>query len=369
MVSNCSPENNLFRLCSESTELMQMAVCVVDGMNMNAQNKYKRGIKYLHKALKLMKIYNNHKMCDSICILIQTMCFYHLSLSYLALQKFRKASEYHNNITVNMLEPTYRNIYYQNALDLAFYLEEFYKINDIFAKIDKFNIASTCIWFYTAKLRYYMHHKNYISGVKWLHIANSKMHQFEANVHDKDAFTIWSICLIYRTQNKLLFDIENVPFRQLNGSAIYGLTYLVILLDQQDKSNKYKTEQFFIVQLIGDKSSFSGFNLGKFCYKNKLYLLAKKLIRKACKRSPQLPIIQNGGKQWKETTTNKWNTLCCSHCNIKYDCLKSCNGCGKVQYCSRKCQKKSWRDVHRYKCDKILTVSKSSIKWDVPQNM
>lgn len=40
----------------------------------------------------------------------------------------------------------------------------------------------------------------------------------------------------------------------------------------------------------------------------------------------------------------------CYECLLEERNLKSCTGCNLVRYCSKNCQKKSWKDVHKLEC-------------------
>lgn len=49
---------------------------------------------------------------------------------------------------------------------------------------------------------------------------------------------------------------------------------------------------------------------------------------------------------------SKWNALRCDNCKVVFEKLKTCKQCKNVRYCSRECQKISWKYIHRYECSK-----------------
>ena len=73
----------------------------------------------------------------------------------------------------------------------------------------------------------------------------------------------------------------------------------------------------------------------------------KKLFENFMKKNHiKLPWIS---KSKKKKRKNKY----CNHCkakNTKYNKLKLCSLCQRVYYCSRHCQKISWKYTHRHNC-------------------
>ena len=47
---------------------------------------------------------------------------------------------------------------------------------------------------------------------------------------------------------------------------------------------------------------------------------------------------------------SEWKDLRCDNCKVSFEKLRKCRRCQNVRYCSRECQKISWKYVHRYHC-------------------
>merc|ERR1712228_610346 len=93
---------------------------------------------------------------------------------------------------------------------------------------------------------------------------------------------------------------------------------------------------------------------------NEMYILAKIKMCRACKMSPEMPLIYESGMKWKQRMINKCNELTCDHCGRLNNAnhLKVCKGCYSVNYCNKLCQKRAWKTIHRIQCDIFANNSK-----------
>eukprot|EP01084_Bolivina_argentea_P280097 478930_1 len=349
-------EEKLINLCGQLNGIPKMIFCMYLGARLNAVYKQKLGIKYLHKSLKILK---GCSLDKRVLKLINTICSLSLSVGYYGLQKLTRALFYHPQIELELLTISkYVELYYNNALDFAFYFEEYDKINMIFAHINKsshsYKIRNNCIWYFTAKMRHYIVKHDYKRAMKWYQKAAYKLDEFAECNYDISAFKIWGIYLMYYTQNELKFDYNKRDEYNLevNGSGTYGFVFLVMHLEKHDIKNQYILDKSYLIRDICLTTSYGKFQCAKLFFKNAMYSMARKYVIKSCTLSPELPIIKRSGDIWKQIIIDKCKELCCSYCGVNNhnNILKSCGGCGKVQYCSRKCQKKSWKYVHGHIC-------------------
>eukprot|EP01084_Bolivina_argentea_P131714 232457_1 len=89
------------------------------------------------------------------------------------------------------------------------------------------------------------------------------------------------------------------------------------------------------------------------CYENREYVIAKRFWKFVYR-------LNNDKKKYKSEQIKlrkKCKKMKCSNCDKKG--LKSCIGCMKISYCSRKCQKKHWKYKHKYECRKKWIIQYS----------
>merc|ERR1712228_1020240 len=108
--------------------------------------------------------------------------------------------------------------------------------------------------------------------------------------------------------------------------------------------------------------------LGNHCLINEEYLISFRVLRCAYKLCGNyiLPTFVNkeyGTK--KKEIKNKLDVMKCVGCNRKGMALRSCKGCMKVFYCSKKCQKYHWQSGHKMECDMIWISRESSSLYDI----
>ena len=112
-------------------------------------------------------------------------------------------------------------------------------------------------------------------------------------------------------------------------------------------SGKIRTH-FDICYLIG---------LSWNCYFNAEYLIGMRLLRFAWIQTNGKYLVNYVNRNWSKLMPKfrkKWRNSTCNNCKIKdiNTTLKACRGCQRVYYCSRRCQKNSWKTTHRYECGK-----------------
>eukprot|EP01084_Bolivina_argentea_P059718 109091_1 len=103
---------------------------------------------------------------------------------------------------------------------------------------------------------------------------------------------------------------------------------------------------------VEERFAFGLFQFGVFCYEMKKYQLSYKLINKAYKMCSELPIIKKNWKSLNIELQNMMKELCCDYCRVRKIKLSGCEGCCDTYYCSKKCQKRGWRQGHRNHCSK-----------------
>ena len=53
---------------------------------------------------------------------------------------------------------------------------------------------------------------------------------------------------------------------------------------------------------------------------------------------------------FQESAVPNSSGLRCDNCGVSFEMLRMCKRCKNVRYCSRECQKISWKYIHRYQC-------------------
>eukprot|EP01084_Bolivina_argentea_P150060 262048_1 len=101
------------------------------------------------------------------------------------------------------------------------------------------------------------------------------------------------------------------------------------------------------------------------CYYNEQYMFGLKILKYTYQ------LNQNKKLNWFQGTMymcerkrfkNKIMKMKCSNCQMIGFKVKTCAGCLKVAYCSKKCQKISWKKKHKYECQKLWNYVYSMFK-------
>eukprot|EP01084_Bolivina_argentea_P026929 50060_1 len=96
--------------------------------------------------------------------------------------------------------------------------------------------------------------------------------------------------------------------------------------------------------------------LSKNCYLSGQYLIGKKILKATyilC-NGYILPIFVN--KEYfveRKKFRRKLKQVKCANCDENDVGLRCCSGCMAVFYCSKKCQKLDWNNIHRIKCTRV----------------
>eukprot|EP01084_Bolivina_argentea_P007232 13592_1 len=76
----------------------------------------------------------------------------------------------------------------------------------------------------------------------------------------------------------------------------------------------------------------------------------------------ELPIIKKNWKSRNIELQNMIKELCCDYCRVRKIKLNGCKGCCDTYYCSKKCQKRGWKQGHRDRCGKRWLIAFMNIK-------
>ena len=157
-------------------------------------------------------------------------------------------------------------------------------------------------------------------------------------------------------------DIENMGRAYLSGISPTDGYAMMLMGKCYVKYKEYQNGITCFISSICKSTSlyvmtFSLRYLSGICVKLNEYVIALRLLDRAYKLctmydTPITPLFVNRIYSRKRKKIKmKLKEVVCSFCGCKGK-LKCCTGCMNAVYCSKSCQKRHWRSVHRKTCDK-----------------
>eukprot|EP01084_Bolivina_argentea_P263211 445395_1 len=129
--------------------------------------------------------------------------------------------------------------------------------------------------------------------------------------------------------------------------------FFYALLSTIDQLEKYSNMDCFMHPFI----PLAYYHIGLHALDGALYQTAWIFLKKSVKLTNDLVLINSNCLKLIQKCETKWTDMKCGYCGIMYSKLgtklKCCKGCCRMFYCSKRCQKWSWKYHHRYKCSKI----------------
>eukprot|EP01084_Bolivina_argentea_P064003 116747_1 len=119
---------------------------------------------------------------------------------------------------------------------------------------------------------------------------------------------------------------------------------------------------FYIIGIfVTENRKTAGYFWGRLflhCYRNNEYQIALRIMKKKRKKICYwLGVISQMTENLPHKLLEECQNVVCNRCK-QCKLVRSCKGCMKVWYCSRKCQKYDWKNGHRITC---------SNAWNHPQ--
>eukprot|EP01084_Bolivina_argentea_P071019 129170_1 len=315
---------------------------------MDCETDAQTAIKCLEKCIKIILALSLKSNAKNVFLSTSRQ---QLTVLYLhTTNKWRKAQLIQDQVNVQYLEEPSNYFYWK--VQLVFLFSDFNAMNISLIGYKNLYSPPDQLWYYTAKMKYYFMMNKFTEGKHWCEIA-AKIMEKELHYVNYADFQIWKLygdlcedkCISWHGH----FDMGLMDHLPL----IYGMVYLALKLNETEIDKPL--EDFLWYWLCKQRYAFVEYHVAIQFFKCKMYLLSKQMMRRAIKRTPELPIIQKKGILDMKQIKSVYQSICCDYCgkmnNTKGIHLMTCVACMKAKYCSRKCQKKAWKYEHRFDCN------------------
>eukprot|EP01084_Bolivina_argentea_P084039 152094_1 len=275
-----------------------------------------------------------------------------LSVLYLtSTNKWGKAKQLHDDVNPQYVEDIHN--YFKWRIQLNFFFNYFDAMSNALYEYSQLNVANNNLWYYTAKMKYYLMMNKYTEATIWYKIASTNMNKLCYPALDLLEFEIWNIYRMLCEGKYIISSIWDISCEEITSvPLIYAIVYIVLKLNETGIDKEFEDALWYFLSF--KTYAFVEYHVAIQLYKCEMYILSKKKMRKAIKRTSELQIIERNGKQWLKEMKNVCDNLWCDYCGIKNNTkgirLMTCIQCMKAKYCSRHCQKKGWKYEHKFKC-------------------
>eukprot|EP00483_Globobulimina_turgida_P001072 UN01074 len=321
----------------------------------------KRKIKYL---LKMLNIASKHAFMgyQNVKEHFMVLCYQSLCLLYHKRDKLEKAIYFNNKIITKYLrtEKEYGQ-YYRYKFILALVFGNHNAIKQVIESLRQSNFDTKHLWYYTYQLIYSTMRTQYAKAVVCRHRAISV---YNASITSmRSAFEIWGLYLTIcmnqlnkeneNTLNEIMTSIRREQI-ELTDLSIMGLVYIAVHSTECNLHvSKGLLENVWLC-LLDIPHALAEYHISRICFAEKEFILSYIKMKRAIKRTPELPIIKQNGQDWIDKLENVLTNFRCKGCGVKNNTneivLRPCTGCANALYCSRKCQKRDWKYKHRLIC-------------------